>query len=47
MGFSTAADIDSLAINQFVLLVEAFAMFLGDFLHILFLQSEANHKCHG
>jgi hypothetical protein len=47
MGFSAAADIDNLAINRFILLVEAFTMCLGDFLHILFLQSEANRKCHG
>jgi hypothetical protein len=47
MGFSTATDIDNLAINRGVLLVEAFTMCLGDFLHIRFLQSEANHKSHG
>jgi hypothetical protein len=47
MGFSTASDIDNLAINQGVLLVEAFTMCLGDFLHIRFLQSEANRKRYG
>jgi hypothetical protein len=42
MGFSAAADIDNLATKWGILPVEAFTMCLA-----YFLQSEANHKCHG
>jgi hypothetical protein len=41
MGFSAAADMDNLAINQGVLPIEAFTMCIGDFQHIHFLQSKA------
>jgi hypothetical protein len=45
MYFFTSAGIDSMAVNGFILPVKAFTMSFDHFVLILFLQSEANHKC--
>jgi hypothetical protein len=45
MCFSTFVGIDGLAINGFILVVEAIAILFDHFLLILLLQREANCKC--